>query len=378
MLFYRPRPTTRPLSTSSAAVPRAAWATRSALGLAPMLAGCVGLGEPRAPEIQAPMAAVAPAALETTEGVRIPEGSTCIQIDILPGSPGPAPACVAPETREEAREAAPAMAPRVCGPGHVVACTEQCARGNAWSCVVLGVMVVRGQGVPKDAARAADLFERACDADELAGCNNLGVAFSEAEGRPLDLPRALELFRQACYGGTKEGCTNIGELYESGRGVPRDYAAAAARYEQAVAPGRRWPAPSSGCCMRAAASGPPMAPSRSPSTSAPASTPITSSSSARAATPTGARPTALASRTGSARRETRTARRASSPKGARGASPAPATRPAPSAGRAPRPTTEHHLPTRVLQIVRTYARLPSNTAAISWIGAAPRSRSSTA
>jgi TPR repeat protein len=155
-------------------------------------------------------------------------GDSCVQIDIYPQTPSEATDRPPLATIEAAPRAA-----RTCAPGHLQDCTEQCRRGDAGSCVLLGVMVLRGQGTPANEARAADLFERACKADNMAGCNNLGVAFSEGQGRPRNDARAVELFRQACAGGTPHGCVNEGELYDAGRGVRQDYHVAAARYEQA-------------------------------------------------------------------------------------------------------------------------------------------------
>jgi TPR repeat protein len=176
------------------------------------------------------------------------EDRYCVQIDIMTKSQCPdgfiwdGRACVAWTPRAPAEglpKDTPSItdgaleAPHACAPGRFQGCTTQCQRGHADSCVILGVMFLRGQGVPADETRAANLFERACKADSMAGCNNLGVAFSEGQGRGRDYARAGELFRQACYGGTMHGCVNLGELYETGRGVTKDYQAAAARYEQA-------------------------------------------------------------------------------------------------------------------------------------------------
>src|SRR6185503_7437604 len=111
----------------------------------------------------------------------------CIQIDVE----APPPAVV---------PAAPLADRRACAPGRLQDCTAECGRGDAGSCVLLGVMYLRGQGVPPDQTAAADLFARACKADNLAGCNNLGIAFSEGQGRPRSYRHAVELFRQVCYG----------------------------------------------------------------------------------------------------------------------------------------------------------------------------------
>jgi Sel1 repeat-containing protein len=86
---------------------------------------------------------------------------------------------------------------------------------------------------PKDAALAAQLFQRACDLGKAAGCNNLGLAYKRAEGVPQDYARAMASFERACSGGFVEGCSNQGALYEHGLGVPVNLGDAQRLYSQA-------------------------------------------------------------------------------------------------------------------------------------------------
>lgn len=41
---------------------------------------------------------------------------------------------------------------------------KSCDDGNARACSDLGLLYTKGEGVPKDAARAAQLYQKACDA----------------------------------------------------------------------------------------------------------------------------------------------------------------------------------------------------------------------
>jgi TPR repeat protein len=91
-----------------------------------------------------------------------------------------------------------------------------------------------------DAARAGPLvaeLERArirCDEGELAACHNLAVLVE-----PRDAARAATLYDRACRGGSSLACSNLGRLYERGRGVARDPRRALALFALACAAGER-------------------------------------------------------------------------------------------------------------------------------------------
>ena len=67
-------------------------------------------------------------------------------------------------------------------------------------------MYATGDGVTRDVARAATLFQRACDGGEARGCYALAVSYNTGVGVTQDLARAATLFRQACDGGYAAGC----------------------------------------------------------------------------------------------------------------------------------------------------------------------------
>ena len=96
-----------------------------------------------------------------------------------------------------------------------------CDDGGAIACYELGVMYQSGEGATQDFARAASLYEQACDGGEMRGCTNLGFA------------RAASLYEQACDGGEVRGCTNLGRMYRDGQGVTQDFARAATLWQQA-------------------------------------------------------------------------------------------------------------------------------------------------
>jgi TPR repeat protein len=101
-------------------------------------------------------------------------------------------------------------------------------------CTQLGERYTAGSdGVTKDEALGARLFQRACDLGDASGCNKLGLAFESGDGVPQDYERAMDLFGRACSGGFAEGCNNQGALYEHGLGVPENLGDAQRLYSQA-------------------------------------------------------------------------------------------------------------------------------------------------
>ena len=107
-----------------------------------------------------------------------------------------------------------------------------CATGA--ECTQVGERYAAGSdGLTKDEALGARLFQRACDLGDASGCNKLGLAFESGDGVPQDYERAMDLFSRACSGAFADGCNNQGALYEHGRGVPENLGDAQRLYTQA-------------------------------------------------------------------------------------------------------------------------------------------------
>jgi TPR repeat protein len=81
------------------------------------------------------------------------------------------------------------------------------------------------------------LFEKACDAGDAAGCSNLGFMHSTGQGAAQDKAKAARLFQIACGRGFAMGCTNLALMYEKGDGVAQDLAQAVALYQRACTNG---------------------------------------------------------------------------------------------------------------------------------------------
>jgi len=90
------------------------------------------------------------------------------------------------------------------------------------------VLYERGQGVPKDRAKAAAWYRRAADQGFALAQSNLGNEYDTGRGVSLDYAAAAAWFRRAADQGLSSAQYNLGLLYEAGRGVPKDDAEASA------------------------------------------------------------------------------------------------------------------------------------------------------
>jgi TPR repeat protein len=92
----------------------------------------------------------------------------------------------------------------------------------------LGRLLATGDGIPADPARAATLYQRACDNDEMDGCTLLGAAYEAGTGVTQDYSRAAAIYKDACdenFHG--EACFRLALLHQNGQGVPASPAEAA-------------------------------------------------------------------------------------------------------------------------------------------------------
>jgi TPR repeat protein len=152
---------------------------------------------------------------------------------------------------------APTTVTRTCHDGDLAACDRECSSGSGESCFQLGAAHEEGNGVAKDAKRAAALYLRACDlgfgtacgeravmilegvvpgepseaaalcakgcdAKSAASCALLGSMYQEGSGVEANASTAAQLYERACDLGEARGCSALGYLYFDGRGVPHD------------------------------------------------------------------------------------------------------------------------------------------------------------
>lgn len=97
-----------------------------------------------------------------------------------------------------------------------------CKGGDGLGCFNLALMLARGDGIPKDSKRAAQLYRAACKLNVAQACRQLGMAYAEAEGVPLNTRQAAAYNLRACNLGDANGCGNAGFNYQRGIGIPEN------------------------------------------------------------------------------------------------------------------------------------------------------------
>lgn len=108
--------------------------------------------------------------------------------------------------------------------------------GELRACFYAGLAFEWGKGVEKDAARAAEYYEKGMAASENREgcCNRLGALYFNGEGVPIDYARAFQLLKWADDQGNTGnwGAYYLGACYAYGRGVQQDFVRARAYLEK--------------------------------------------------------------------------------------------------------------------------------------------------
>ncbi len=89
-----------------------------------------------------------------------------------------------------------------------------------------------GRGVPKDLARARDLYAVAADGNPWAA-RDAGRAWASSDGVVPDFEQAVRWYRRAAEGGVPWAALDLAKLTEAGRGVEQDRIAALIWYATA-------------------------------------------------------------------------------------------------------------------------------------------------
>ncbi|RKH44487.1 SEL1-like repeat protein, partial [Corallococcus sicarius] len=111
--------------------------------------------------------------------------------------------------KSEAEEQLSTLYLRTCGGTRVEACFNRAGRH------------LKGDGLPKDEARAATLYELGCNGGDARSCAGLGLLKEEGRGVAKDEAGAAKLYQQACDRNVGEGCGRLALLYGEGRGVEK-------------------------------------------------------------------------------------------------------------------------------------------------------------
>ena len=112
------------------------------------------------------------------------------------------------------------------------------AQGNADAQNTLGLIYVIGEGVQKDAAKAVEWWQKAAAQGNADALNNLGFIYDKGDdGVPRDAAKAVEWYQKAAAQGNAVGQYLLGSMYLVGKGVPKDAAKAAEWWQKAAAQG---------------------------------------------------------------------------------------------------------------------------------------------
>lgn len=86
-----------------------------------------------------------------------------------------------------------------CDAHFLQACDARCSRGDARSCLFMGLVLQGAQaGVGRDEGRSLQYHLAACGGGEAAGCMFAGVLLVEGKAILKDIPRGYSLLQQAC------------------------------------------------------------------------------------------------------------------------------------------------------------------------------------
>jgi TPR repeat protein len=119
----------------------------------------------------------------------------------------------------------------------LAALTKNAEAGDAQAQLSLGVMYAKGKGVPKDAAKAVEWYQKAAAQGDASAQDNLGVMYNNGAGVPQDAAKAVEWWQKAAAQGLAPAQDNLGVAYNNGEGVPKDVAKALEWYQKAAAQG---------------------------------------------------------------------------------------------------------------------------------------------
>lgn len=98
--------------------------------------------------------------------------------------------------------------------------------GNAEAQNELGDRYLRGAGVDRDAAKAADWYRKAADQGYAPAQSMLGVLYLRGNGVPKDPAQALHWVRKAADQGNADAQSDLGIMYLQGLGPQQDDAQA--------------------------------------------------------------------------------------------------------------------------------------------------------
>ncbi len=110
---------------------------------------------------------------------------------------------------------------------------KACDLGNGAGCFNLGVNYSNGNGVSKDLNKANEYYKKACDLGERNGCYHLGYNYKKGKGVSKDMNNGIEYLRKACLLNMIYACTLLENIYIKGDGVSKNIKKANEYYKKA-------------------------------------------------------------------------------------------------------------------------------------------------
>jgi len=96
---------------------------------------------------------------------------------------------------------------------------EACGNDDALACGSYAYALEKGRGVAKDGKEAAGIYARsdelnqnACDGGDYNACESLAMKFQTGSRLEKNAAKAIDLFRKACEGGNIDGCNGAAWL----------------------------------------------------------------------------------------------------------------------------------------------------------------------
>jgi serine/threonine protein kinase/TPR repeat protein len=111
---------------------------------------------------------------------------------------------------------------------------QAAALGEPRAMLELGKIYGSGDGVGKDAAKAADWYRKAADLGNASAMVFLGALYAQGAGVPKDLGEAAKWLRKAADAGNAVAMDGLGQMYANGQGFPVDAAQAVTWYHKAI------------------------------------------------------------------------------------------------------------------------------------------------
>ena len=167
----------------------------------------------------APQSAITPAQTPSASPAATPQSG------IAPQSP-PAASVAAPQ---------PPIAPTQSPPNTDLAALQKAAeQGNAGAQNNLGTRYSKGEGVPKDEAKAAQWYQKAAEQGLAVAQNNLGFMYANGRGVPKDYAKAAQWYNKAASQGDSDAQVRLGLMYVRGQGMQQDATMAKQWFQRAA------------------------------------------------------------------------------------------------------------------------------------------------